>query len=104
MNMNLALFWGWLIYLLLNVVGVNACKPQSGQEKSKLEHGHGERPVSVPPPTPSLRATDGATRASPATDVEETRKGSKFYPSSHPKWAMSISIGRRRRDLDVNNK
>lgn len=101
MNMNLALFWGWLIYLLLNVVGVNACKPQSGQEKSKLEHGHGERPVSVPPPTPSSRATDGA---SPATNEEETRKGSKFYPSSHPKWAMSISIGRRRRDLDVNNK
>ena len=100
MNMNLALSWGWLIYLLLNVVGVHACKPQSGQEKSKLEHGHGERPVSVPPTTPSSPATDGA---SPATDVEDTR-GSKFYPSSHPKWAMSISIGRRRRDLDVNNK
>ena len=88
-------------YQMWNVVGVNGCVPQSGQEKSKLEHGHGERPVSVPPPTPSSRATDGA---SPATDEEETRKGSKFYPSSHPKWAMSISIGRRRRDLDVINK
>ena len=100
MNMSLALYWGGLIYLLLNVVGVNACNPQSGQEKSKLGQGHGQRPVSVPPPTLSP-ATDGA---SPATDVEETRKESKFYPSSHPKWALSIGIGRRHHDLDVINK
>ena len=87
----------------MNEVGVNACKSQRGQDISEPGHGrgHGERPASAPPPTPSPAATGGAN---PATDVEKTREGTVFYPSSHPKWAMAIAIGRRRRDLDVLNR
>ena len=94
MNISPALLiCGGLLFLWLDVTGVEMCKTHRRHADGEDHLGHGPRPGPVPTPTAAPVA------ATPATAMKEKRKGSgSFYPSSHPYWAIPITIGRRRRD------